>query len=515
MQVNNHIIGKLNIITMKKNLLKSLVISLFLMINAAVFAQCVIPITEGQSYVENFDDGTMECWTVDATGAGTWAVMTGTQTNVAAFQNAEAGDEARLISPTFDMSGVGSATLGFSYAMMALYNNDVLTVSYRTSETDSWHDLDSYSLNDWQNTYEASFDLPDISDSYQISFLAHSNGGYYIFIDNFEIMGEGGCARPVSLQATEITAFSALLGWSTAGNEESWLIETNGVQKTIETQPYLMEDLEPQTDYTFRVKANCGGGLESDWSLPMTFKTLCDVIVVTDDEPYFDDFEASDNFVCWQTEIVSGIDNWVIDPGYLIVNNTAFFIWLGGEAMLISTPLDITAVTNPVLRFNHKQLLGLNYGTVDQLIVGYRTDKNDSWHTLVNFTEATTDWETVTIPLPNPSEAYQIVFNGIGHDAEGVYVDDVRVGNYIDDGLAESQELMASVMPNPTNGKITVSTNLSIGNVAVFDIVGKQVASSVIVDGQAEIDLSGYANGVYFVKIADESSVKTVKIVKN
>ena len=34
----------------------------------------------------------------------------------------------------------------------------------------------------------------------------------------------------------------------------------------------------------------------------------CDVIVVTDDEPYFDDFEASENFVCWQTEIVSGID---------------------------------------------------------------------------------------------------------------------------------------------------------------------------------------------------------------
>ena len=183
--------------------------------------------------------------------------------------------------------------------------------------------------------------------------------------------------------------------------------------------------------------------------------------------------------------------------------------------MLISTPLDITAVTNPVLRFNHKQLLGLNYGTVDQLIVGYRTDKNDSWHTLVNFTEATTDWETVTIPLPNPSEAYQIVFNGIGHDAEGVYVDDVRVGNYIDDGLAESQELMASVMPNPTNGKITVSTNLSIGNVAIFDMLGKQVMTDKIVDGIAEFDLSELTQGVYFIKISDESSVKTVKIVKN
>ena len=515
MQVNNHIIGKLNIITMKKNLLKSLVISLFLMINAAVFAQCVIPITEGQSYVENFDDGTMECWTVDATGAGTWAVMTGTQTNVAAFQNAEAGDEARLISPTFDMSGVGSATFSFSYAMMGLYDMDELVVSYRSSETDSWHTLGTYSVSDYQNFFEETFTLTDLSATYQVSFLGRGLGGYMIFVDNIEIAGEGGCARPVSLNATDISASSALLGWSMTGNEESWVIDLNGQMINADTQPFTVSNLEPQTDYTFSVKAICGGGDESEWATPTTFKTLCDVIVVTDDEPYFDDFEASDNFVCWQTEIVSGIDNWVIDPGYLIVNNTAFFIWLGGEAMLISTPLDITAVTNPVLRFNHKQLLGLNYGTVDQLIVGYRTDKNDSWHTLVNFTEATTDWETVTIPLPNPSEAYQIVFNGIGHDAEGVYVDDVRVGNYIDDGLAESQELMASVMPNPTNGKITVSTNLSIGNVAVFDIVGKQVASSVIVDGQAEIDLSGYANGVYFIKISDESSVKTVKIVKN
>ena len=118
----------------------------------------------------------------------------------------------------------------------------------------------------------------------------------------------------------------------------------------------------------------------------------CD-FTVTDDEPYFDDFEASENFVCWQTEIVSGIDDWVIEPGYLILNNTAFFIWMGGEAMLISTPLDLTAVSYPTLTFNHKQMVGLSYGTGN--------------------------WETVTVALPNPSATYQIVFNGIGHDGEG------------------------------------------------------------------------------------------------
>lgn len=478
------------------------------------FAQCVIPITDGQPYTENFDLGTMECWTVESTGEGTWAVMTGTSSNVAAFQNAAAGDEARLISPTFDLSGVGGATFSFGYAMMALYNNDVLTVSYRTSETDPWHELGSYSFNDWQNVYEETFELPDISSTYQISFLGHSNGGYYIFIDNIEIISAGGCARPVSLETSEITAFSALLGWSTTGNEESWVLELNGNQRTVDSQPFLMEGLEPQTDYTFRVKANCSGGMESEWSYPASFKTHCDVITVTDEEPFFDDFEGSEEFICWYNEIISGIDEWVIDPGYTILNNTAFFIWLGGNTLLISPPLDITAVSHPTLRFNHKQKVGLSYGTVDQLLVGYRTNENENWQTLANFTEATEDWETVEFELPDPSATYQIVFNGIGHDAEGIYVDDVRVGNGQTTGIATTNLVMATVTPNPANDKVMVTADMADGEVTVFDISGRRMATAMLHNGCVELDLSGFAQGVYMARIAGAKGATTIKLIK-
>ena len=99
---------------MKNKLFTLLALSVFVTFNA--FAQCVIPITSGQSYIENFDSGTMECWTVESTGAATWAIMNGTGSNVAAFQNAEMFDEARLISPTFDMSGVSGATFSFGRA---------------------------------------------------------------------------------------------------------------------------------------------------------------------------------------------------------------------------------------------------------------------------------------------------------------------------------------------------------------------------------------------------------------
>lgn len=461
----------------------------------SAFAQCVIQITDGQPYLENFDSGTMECWTVEATGNGTWAVMNGTATNVAAFQNASAGDEARLISPTFDLSGVSGATFSFSYTMMALYNNDVLTASYRTSETDSWHDLDSYSINDWQNTFEATFDLPDISATYQISFLGHSNGGYYIFIDNVEIVGSGGCARPVNLEATEITAFSALLGWSTTGNEESWVVELNGNPRTVDTEPFLLEGLEPQTEYTFRVKANCGG-MESEWSYPATFKTLCDVIIVTDDEPYFDDFEGSEDFICWQDEIIVGDYGWAIDPGYLVLNNTANFFWMGGEALLSSAPLDITAVTNPTLQFRHKQPSAEDS---DHLYVAYRTSPDAQWQTLAFYDYPSNDWEAEVITLPEVSETLQIGFDAIASDGNGngVYVDDVWVGHYQSTGVPSENEVV-----------------ITDGDVMVYDLFGRQVATAKYRNGRVDFDMSTLASGVYVVRISSDRGVMTRKIVK-
>jgi hypothetical protein len=479
---------------------------------ATATAQCTIPIAPGQSYIEDFQSGEMECWTVETTSSATWAVMQGTGSNVVAFQNASSGQEARLVSPTFDLTGSNSATFSFAYAMMGLYDADELIVSYRTSPTDSWHQLGSYSFSDWSNTYDELFTLDELSSTFQVSFLGHSNGGYYIFIDDIEIASAGGCARPVNLQATEITAFTAVLSWTSVGNEESWTIDQNGHQATVTSQPYLMENLEPNTEYTVRVKANCGEGLESEWSYPLTFKTLCDVITVTDDEPYFDDFEASEDFVCWQSEILSGEDGWVVDPGYLILNNTAFFIWLGEEAMLVSAPLDITAVSNPILTFNHRQRSLGQF--VDELSVWYATSINDYWHLLGDYTYACEDWETITLALPEASDAYLIAFKGKSNEADGVYVDDVWVGNNPSVGVVEQSALAANVSPNPTTDRVMVETNTNEGQVVVFDMLGKQMLTASVINGRAELDLSAFAKGVYVARISSEAGTSIIKLVK-
>lgn len=495
---------------LRKTLLAAAIVILF---SAATLAQCVIPISPGQTYSEGFDSGEMECWTVETTGGATWAVMLGTGSNVVAFQNANAGEEARLVSPTFDLTGSSSATFSFVYAMMALYTPDELVVSYRTSTEDNWHQLDSYSVSDWTNTYDASFTLEELSSTFQISFLGRSNGGYYIFVDDINLVPAGGCARPMGLNVSDISANTALLGWTTAGNEESWTLDMNGHEMTVTTQPYLLEYLTPNTEYTFRVKANCGEGMESDWSYTQTFTTLCDVITVTDEMPYFDDFEASDVFVCWESQIVGGEDGWVIDPGYLFPNNTAFFIWLGVEAMLVSAPLDITNVTKPFLTFKHKEPHG-NYNNADELTVWYATSLNDYWHLLGEYTDIYDNWESVTFALPEASSTYYIAFKGKSNDADGVYVDDVWVGNYTDDGIHEVSALAVTVSPNPTSGSVTIEANADEGEVTIFDLTGRQITTVELHDGRALLDTSNFTQGMYTARITSDRGVSIVKLVK-
>ena len=492
---------------------KALFLAAFCLIFAAapVRAQ-VITILDGQPYTEDFEGTGFSQWTVDTTQGGIWATVAGTQSTVCAYTGQNVGDEARLISPVLDISSVSEASLSFSYSMIGLYNSDVLEVSYRSSDTDSWHPLDTFSFSDHVNIYEANYNLPNLSATYQISFLGRSLGGFLILIDNIEVASSTSCARPLNLEVNDITESSALLGWSTTGNETSWTVELNGVDTTVANQPCLVRGLTPQTTYTFKVKANCGGDDESQWATPIEFKTLCDVIVVTDNEPFIDDFEASEEFGCWQTEILSGIDSWVVDPGYVTPNNSAFFIWLGEQARLYTTPLDISAVTEPILAFKHKQPQG--YTDVDEISVWYRSNAEESWQLLRDFILPTDGWETENISLPNPSERYQVAFVGISHNAEGVYVDDVKVGARAVVGIEERPAITAMASPNPTTGRVRVETNLSEGTVTVLDLCGRQVATSTLVDGRADIDMSSYARGLYMAYISSASGTATIKVVK-
>lgn len=470
-------------------------------------------ITEEQSFHDDFTVNGLDCWTIESIHGGQWEIMTATST-VAAFSNSSdsTGAEARLISPVLDMSGISGAVLNFTYAMMGLYQNDELVVCYRSAPNDEWHTLNTYSLNDWQNSYDASLTIPVMSATTQVSFLGRSLGGYYIFLDEVTVSSTGSCLRPTELAVSNIHNNDVTVSWIANGNEEEWTLEVDGVERTINANPYIMTGLAPQSYYTIRIRANCGE-TTSDWTNPISFTTACDAIVVTDDNPYTDDFEADpDAFICWIDELIAGTLGWSVDENYFNYNHSAFFIWLGEEGRLISPMFDLTAVTEPTLQFKRQQPQGQT--DVDELSVWYRTSITDEWHQLAAFPFPTDGYETVRYTLPSPSATYQISFRAKSNGAEGVYVDDVSVGAAAALAIGESSEVNASVFPNPTTDKVTIQGNTDNADLTVFDLFGKQLMETEMTGSRIELDLSGFAAGIYVVRLANESGITTLKVVK-
>ena len=85
------------------------------------------------------------------------------------------------------------------------------------------------------------------------------------------------CPIPGSFTVTNIGSTSATLNWTAAGTATSWQICMNGDESNlieVSSTSYTLTGLTPETNYTVKVRANCGSidGM-SAWSLEKSFTT--------------------------------------------------------------------------------------------------------------------------------------------------------------------------------------------------------------------------------------------------
>jgi hypothetical protein len=72
-----------------------------------------------------------------------------------------------------------------------------------------------------------------------------------------------------------------------------------------------------------------------------------------------------------------------------------------------------------------------------------------------------------------------------------------------------------AVYPNPTAGEFTVElNNSSEKTVEVTDLTGRVIMKASSLKEKMTINLNGYANGVYFVKIQNNDVVEVIRVVK-
>lgn len=81
-------------------------------------------------------------------------------------------------------------------------------------------------------------------------------------------------------------------------------------------------------------------------------------------------------------------------------------------------------------------------------------------------------------------------------------------------GIPEFEELAFESYPNPTHDIITVNANSIIDSVELMDIQGRVLVALKSEATTASVNLSNYANGVYFLKVNSGNASKTKRILK-
>jgi len=161
---------------------------------------------------------------------------------------------------------------------------------------------------------------------YYIGWHGYSDADmYYLVVDDITVTEV--CSIPTTLTATNITENSADLGWTETGPATLWDLEWgpagfppgSGTMVYGVTNPYNLGGLSANSDYEFRVRADCGGGNTSDFSTIFGFTTT----------PPFDltvqDIDVT-GVVCWDAT------NFITVAG----GGHYFTVQSGGDALFIA-----------------------------------------------------------------------------------------------------------------------------------------------------------------------------------
>ncbi|MBR4134825.1 MAG: fibronectin type III domain-containing protein [Bacteroidales bacterium] len=106
------------------------------------------------------------------------------------------------------------------------------------------------------------------------------------------------CVRPNTLIASNVTSNSVDVSWVSVGSETSWELEYKASTDSgwtsvgaLTSTQYSFSSLQPNTDYSIRVRALCSTTDISSWSDETSFHTECGAIM---NLPYIQNFDGSD-----------------------------------------------------------------------------------------------------------------------------------------------------------------------------------------------------------------------------
>ncbi|MES2838242.1 MAG: choice-of-anchor J domain-containing protein [Bacteroidota bacterium] len=209
------------------------------------------------------------------------------------------------------------------------------------------------------------------------------------------------CPTPTAFAVSNITATSAALSWTNGGSETAWEVEygvspytfTGTATTSTTVNPTSLLSLTPNTTYQVKIRANCGGGDNSPWSVTRTFTTPCGsfptpTAVAEDFETFLPGCWTDASGTLTASSTLTGFSDWEQDDYLNNFSNGAcakMNIYTSGQnEWLISPSYDLGTGGNYQLEFNlaltvWNQTTATTLGAEDKLVVVISTDNGASW----------------------------------------------------------------------------------------------------------------------------------------
>ena len=463
-------------------------------------------------------------------GTGDYSTSTGSHggSGNALITHSSSGNSTKLISPTLNLASQSSVVLTFWHVQRSWSGDiDELKVYYRAQQSDDWTLLESYTgaIATWTADTIA---LPNLTATYQIAFEMVDHYGYgvaidditvgapgatpvatytvtatsansamgtaavspsgllpegtsvtatatptegYLFVNwtadgtavssdnpytftvtdnvaliaNFEAQPEPECEVPTEVTVTGIGLSTATIGWSAAEGQNSWDIHVTaaGFDQTFtaSSNPYTVSGLASDLEYTVAVRANCSASNQSEWSATATFSTS-------------------------SCQPVSGVTASNITAGSALISWTA-----------------PNGVDDFELEYGASGF-GVGHGTTARA--------NGSSTTLTGLTAGI---------------LYDVYVRSIC--AEGVYsiwsnATSFETPDDGTEGIDDIANAAIALYPNPATTTVTLTGIDGGTKVTVVDMNGRAMGEYTAKGKTLTIDLAGYAQGAYFVRITGE-----------
>jgi len=233
--------------------------------------------------------GTNPAWSITTTGNTTFPTLTPTNAGYATFNSFScyAGAQARLIMPCMDFSSMGTPQVRFKMSQDNGYNTsfETVQVQYSTNGGTTWTTATTHQRVIAGAAQWTEFTVPlcvlSGNSSVRLGFLATSQYGNNVHIDEIIIEDAGACPVPALAAVTGLTSSTATLNWSNlagcgvTGYNLEWgpvgNVTANSVPGLATNTYTISAGLTPGTTYEYHVQSICAGPSTSAYSVTGTF----------------------------------------------------------------------------------------------------------------------------------------------------------------------------------------------------------------------------------------------------